>query len=156
MLVRDRLGYIHNVPNRAYGSQEVIYDGLGNPVGFAFLAPLLSAIGPALSSALPSILGAIAPAIGNLLGGGKIGGAPETPAQANAPQAPSPQATADAQSVAQTPACPACPVCPVCGNSAEIVQPFPTMPPMPIPMPVPLNVAYMHPRPRRRFHARPR
>lgn len=140
MLVRDGLGYVHNVPDRAaYGSQEVVYDGLGNPVGLAFLAPLLSALGPALTSALPSIVGAVAPAIGNLFGGGKKDDVP-----APAPTPPE----------AACPPCPACPVCPVCGAQADIMSPMPLMPPMP--MPIPMNVAYMHPRPRRRFHARSR
>jgi|SRR5882724_12029626 len=145
MLVRDRLGYIHNVPDRAaYGSQEVVYDGLGNPVGLAFLAPLLSALGPALTSALPSIVGAVAPAIGSLFGGKKD--------DAPAPAAPPPAAQAPAPAEAPCPPCPACPVCPVCGAPADILPPMPAMPPMPVPM----NVAYMRPRPRRRFHARSR
>jgi len=156
MLVRDRLGYIHNVPNRSYGSQEVIYDGLGNPVGFAFLAPLLSAIGPALTSALPSIVGAVAPALGNLLGGGKKDDAPAAPSPAPAAPSSAPPTVSAEVSVAPPaaafPPCPACPVCPVCGNSTDVVQSLPLMPPMPLPM----NVAYLRPRPRRRFHARSR
>src|SRR2546425_13184311 len=75
MLVRDGLGYVHNIPDYSpRGPQQVIYDGLGNPVGFAFLAPLLSALAPAL----PSIIG------------GLFGGEKEEPAAAPPPPAPPP------------------------------------------------------------------
>src|SRR2546428_9979101 len=80
MLVRDGLGYVHNIPDYSpRGPQQVIYDGLGNPVGFAFLAPLLSALAPAL----PSI-------IGGLFGGEKE----EPPAAPPPPSAPPPMAPA--------------------------------------------------------------
>jgi hypothetical protein len=151
MLIRDGLGYVHDVPDsRLYGFQHVGYDGLGNPVGFAFLAPLLEA--------LPSIASAVLPAIGNLFGGGKKGDGPPPPAEAALPPpehaalAPPPMAP-----------CPPCPVCPVCGAPAAVEPPMlvmpppgmpPEMQPMP-PMPVP-GARFVPVRHRRRFHARPR
>ena len=61
MLVQDTLtGYFHEVPDsQVYGPQyaeypepmgEVVYDGLGNPVGLSFLAPLAAKILPAIAS----------------------------------------------------------------------------------------------------------
>jgi hypothetical protein len=56
------LGYYGAAP------QQVIYDGLGNPLGLPFLAALL----PAAASILPSIIGGAAkalPAVANVAGG---------------------------------------------------------------------------------------
>jgi hypothetical protein len=61
MLVQDTLtGYFHEVPDsQVYGPQyaeypepmgKVVYDGLGNPVGLSFLAPLAAKILPAIAS----------------------------------------------------------------------------------------------------------
>ena len=57
MLVQDTLtGYLHEVPDsQDYGAYlceppdqmaEVAYDGFGNPVGLAFLAPLAAKFAP--------------------------------------------------------------------------------------------------------------
>jgi len=66
MLVQDTLtGYLHEVPDsQAYGAYvgelpdqmgEVAYDGFGNPVGLAFLAPLAAKFAPTALKALPGI-----------------------------------------------------------------------------------------------------
>lgn len=75
MLVQDSLGYVHEVPeNQLYesdyaeypehfGESQVVYDGLGNPVGaLPFLAAALPAIGSMFSSALPALSSALGPA----------------------------------------------------------------------------------------------
>jgi len=75
MLVRDTMtGYLHEVPDNALygggfaeypeqvGEGQVVFDGLGNPVGFL---PFL----PALAAALPAVSGLVsklAPAVGNI------------------------------------------------------------------------------------------
>lgn len=75
MLVRDTMtGYLHEVPDNALygggfaeypeqvGEGQVVFDGLGNPVGFL---PFL----PALASALPAVSGLVSkimPAVGNI------------------------------------------------------------------------------------------
>src|SRR5712691_12955225 len=107
MLVRDGLGYVHNIPDYSpRGPQQVIYDGLGNPVGFAFLAPLLSALAPAL----PSIIG------------GLFGGKKEEPAAALPPPSPPPPMPPEAPPpppMMIPPPYPPCPVCPVCGAPTD-------------------------------------
>ena len=66
MLVQDTLtGYVHEVPDSPiYGAYmgelpdqmgEVAYDGFGNPVGLAFLAPLAAKFAPTALRALPGI-----------------------------------------------------------------------------------------------------
>ena len=72
MFVRDTLtGYIHDVPEHLYGAGlddapepigegQVVFDGLGNPVGF------LPAI-PAIASALAPLAAKALPMIGNLV-----------------------------------------------------------------------------------------
>lgn len=58
MLFRDQFGYFHDVPDERFGGWvnpgfgEVLYDGLGNPLGF----PLLSLL-PLAAQILPSLLG---------------------------------------------------------------------------------------------------
>jgi len=73
MLAQDPLtGYLHEVPDAYYGYDEypefvgeapVVYDGLGNPVGLPFLAPIAAAAGPLIAKAA----GALAPMAGRLL-----------------------------------------------------------------------------------------
>jgi hypothetical protein len=41
-----QLGYWGEVPEQLYGVGQVIYDGLGNPVGLPFLAPIAAALAP--------------------------------------------------------------------------------------------------------------
>lgn len=55
MLMQDMLtGYLHEVPDsQLYEYNEVLYDGLGNPVG---IAPLIMAALPALMPMLSNIL----------------------------------------------------------------------------------------------------
>jgi hypothetical protein len=55
MLMQDMLtGYVHEVPDsQLYGYDDVVYDGLGNPVG---IAPLLMAALPAIMPMLTNIL----------------------------------------------------------------------------------------------------
>jgi hypothetical protein len=66
MLVQDTLtGSLHEVPDsQPYGAylgelpdqmREVAYDGFGNPVGLAFLAPLAAKFAPTALKALPGI-----------------------------------------------------------------------------------------------------
>jgi hypothetical protein len=66
MLVQDTLtGSLHEVPDtQSYGAYlgelpdqmgEVAYDGFGNPVGLAFLAPLAAKFAPTALKALPGI-----------------------------------------------------------------------------------------------------
>jgi hypothetical protein len=60
MIHRDRFGYFHDIPDH-YGNElgEVVYDGLGNPLGFlpflAALAPLAAKVLPMIASALPML-----------------------------------------------------------------------------------------------------
>jgi hypothetical protein len=67
MLVQDTLtGYLHEVPDsQLYEPEyaeypepmgEVAYDGFGNPVGLAFLAPLAAKLAPMALQRLPGIL----------------------------------------------------------------------------------------------------
>jgi hypothetical protein len=75
MLVQDTLtGYLHEVPDsQAYGAYlgelpeqtgEMVYDGLGNPVGLSFLAPLAAKfLAPAAIKALPGIVRGVQGAI---------------------------------------------------------------------------------------------
>jgi hypothetical protein len=74
MLVQDTLtGYLHEVPDsQAYGAYlgeppdqmaEVAYDGFGNPVGLAFLAPLAAKFAPSAIKALPGIFRGVKGAI---------------------------------------------------------------------------------------------
>jgi hypothetical protein len=67
MLVQDTLtGYLHEVPDsQLYEPEyaeypepmgEVAYDGFGNPVGLAFLAPLAAKLAPMALARLPGIL----------------------------------------------------------------------------------------------------
>ena len=60
MLMQDmRTGYLHEVPDsQLYEYNEVLYDGLGNPVG---IAPLIMAALPALMPMLSNIFNPPAP-----------------------------------------------------------------------------------------------
>jgi hypothetical protein len=137
MLIRDQLGYVHQVPDRpTYGFQQVGYDGLGNPVGLPIL-PLLTSLAPMVGDIL-----------GNLFG--KKGGEAPPP-----PPSPPPEHPAFMPPPPPMIPCPPCPVCPVCGAPAEEMYPMPGVPPMP-PMPTPGGMSFMQVRPRRRFHARAR
>src|SRR5262249_36228532 len=106
MLVRDNLGYIHEVPDTQFAqAPQVVFDGLGNPVGQlgdlwdivksvggAVLNPL-SAVGgalPAVAGALPAIAGAL-PGVAPILNAASHlfpGGAP--PPGVPAPMFPAP------------------------------------------------------------------
>jgi hypothetical protein len=74
MLVQDTLtGYLHEVPDsQLYEPEyaeypepmgEVAYDGFGNPVGLAFLAPLAAKLAPMALARLPGILRGVRGAI---------------------------------------------------------------------------------------------
>jgi hypothetical protein len=74
MLVQDTLtGYLHEVPeSQLYEPEyaeypgpmgEVAYDGFGNPVGLAFLAPLAAKLAPMALARLPGILRGVRGAI---------------------------------------------------------------------------------------------
>ena len=87
MLVQDSLtGYLHEVPDQQlyevdpaylgevpdyqlYESDPVVYDGFGSPMGFAFLAPLASALAPMAAKALPGIASKIIPGAAQALPG---------------------------------------------------------------------------------------
>jgi hypothetical protein len=110
MLARDSFGYIHDIPDAARFSQpsQVLYDGLGNPVGhlgdfFDFLKPVvgaitnpIGAITQAASNILPAVgqvASSVLPAVGNLLNplqaiGNIVGGL--LPGQAPQPAQPAP------------------------------------------------------------------
>ena len=102
MLARDRLGYVHDIPDRQFSQMpQIVVDGLGNPVGqlgdfFDFLKPVVSAVTApftapiqAISQALPAIGGLLNPlqAVGNIVGGLLPGQAapPAPPAMAPPP-----------------------------------------------------------------------
>jgi hypothetical protein len=90
MHMQDQYGYVHDVPDSQVG--EVVYDGLGNPLGFLqFLAPFLPAISSAISGALPKIGGALSSLVG---GGGGGGAVPAAPGAPGLPGLPSPFAAA--------------------------------------------------------------
>jgi hypothetical protein len=62
MRVYDRFGYAHEIPGpqpigraHAYDQPQVVYDGFGDPVGFAFLAPFLPLIAKAAGAILPTV-----------------------------------------------------------------------------------------------------
>jgi hypothetical protein len=65
MLIRDRFGYLRDIPEQRFGRWsnsglgEVVYDGLGNPVGafpfLAALAPLAAKILPMAANLLPML-----------------------------------------------------------------------------------------------------
>ena len=124
MLVRDSLtGFLHEVPDyRLHGARygqfhqapdlsqydagEMVYDGLGNPVGFL--------------PALASLIGGALPSIGKLVSGflpGLPGSGAPAPAVA-----------------AACPACPPCPTCPTCGAPA-LLPAAPPMPAPAFPYP---------------------
>jgi hypothetical protein len=92
-----------------YGEPEygMAYDGLGNPVGLPFLAPLL---GPAISALAPAAAGLLS----KITGGG---GAPPFPMPFIGPGAQAP--------AAQCPPCPPCPACPMCAAPLPPPPPFP-------------------------------
>jgi hypothetical protein len=62
MRIYDRFGYTHEVPDRPsvgvghpFDQPQVLYDGFGDPVGFAFLAPFLPLIAKAAGALLPTV-----------------------------------------------------------------------------------------------------
>ncbi len=64
MLIRDQFGYLRDIPDQRFSGWsnprfgEVLYDGLGNPLGLPFiaaLAPLAAKILPIASSLLPML-----------------------------------------------------------------------------------------------------
>ena len=139
MLIRDQLGYVHQVPDpQTYGFQHVGYDGLGNPVGLPIL-PLLTSLAPMVGDIL-----------GNLFGGKKGGGEAPPPSPPPPPEQPAFMPPPPLMAP-----CPPCPVCPVCGAPAEEMLPMPGVPPIPLMM-APEGMSLMRVRPRRRFHARAR
>jgi hypothetical protein len=144
MLIRDRLGYVYDVPDsRLYGAGHVGYDGLGNPVG----CPLLPLLAPLATSLLP--------AVGDILGGlfkKKSAPPPPPPPMMMAP--PPPPVIMEPLPRRDPEPCPPCPVCPVCGQPEED-HPA-TAPGGPMPGPMPPGVRLVRIRRRRRVHARPR
>jgi hypothetical protein len=68
MLAQDPVtGQLYEVPdNQPYGTgyaeaPTMMYDGLGNPVGWAFLAPLAAKLAPLAAKALPHVAKYVAP-----------------------------------------------------------------------------------------------
>jgi hypothetical protein len=62
MRVYDRFGYPHEVPDyqpigrgHPFERAQLVYDGFGDPVGFAFLAPFLPLIAKAAGALLPTV-----------------------------------------------------------------------------------------------------
>src|SRR5215510_6512943 len=147
MLIQDSLtGRLHEVPDqlyrsylgecgRVYGQQypqgyghsphyvqgQVVYDGLGNPVGIApllaMLAPLAAKVLPVIADKVLPVVSKILPAISNIL----PGAAPE------APQPPAPMSPAPDQQFAPSPATP---------MPAPVQAPAPPMMQTPAPMPI--------------------
>lgn len=146
MLYQDRLtGYLHEIPDYAYGSYaapygyglgDVAYDGLGNPLG----------IGPLLA-ALPTIISAAAPLISEIIGG-LTKKAPPPPPPPAPPEYGPPGPTMPPASYAPCPPCPPCPM-PFMPQRAPMM-PFPEEPDYPPAMaPPPAQWAPRH----RRRHA---
>lgn len=182
MLIQDSLtGRLHQIPDqlyrsylgecgRVYGPQypqgyghsphyvqgQVVYDGLGNPVGIApllaMLAPLAAKVLPTIAQALPgisSILTSVAPALTLAEASQPPAAMPPTQDQQSAP---SPAAPFQEQMPAQMPAPP---------MTAQPVQPPapPVMPPPPMapypPYPMMMTVTPRMMRGRRRRGHRP-
>ncbi len=92
MLVQDQMtGYVSEVPDHLYGYEgyygeypenigesQMLYDGLGNPVG---LFPLIPKIASLASKALPAVssIASRIPGVGRLFGGGRRPGLPIPP-----------------------------------------------------------------------------
>ena len=98
MLYQDRLGMLYEIPdNQAYGpgygdpygadEGQILYDGLGNPVGAWPFSNIAKSIGGLVSKALPAVSSFIP-------GGALINQALPAFAQGMAPGAPPPVATA--------------------------------------------------------------
>jgi hypothetical protein len=150
MLIRDRLGYIYQVPDsRLNGIAHVGYDGLGNPVGLPILpllAPLITSLAPAVGSL-----------VGGLFGGKKSEDAPPPPPPPRfvpppPPPPPPPPIMIEPPPMPMErpcPPCPECPVCPVCGKPAADERPGP------VPSAMPRPVRFVKVR-RRRIHAHAR
>ncbi len=111
MLFQDRLtGYLHEIPDypyasytapQQYGLSEVVYDGLGNPVG---IAPLIAA--------LPTIISAAAPLISDIIGGLTKKAPPAAPPVAPPEYGPPTEPVTAAPMMAPGPYAP-CPPCPM-------------------------------------------
>lgn len=83
MLAQDPVtGYLHEMPDgQVYGVDEmgypmaglgeapVLYDGLGNPVGLPFLAPIAAALAPALAPMAGKLIGGLLPQAARAAGG---------------------------------------------------------------------------------------
>lgn len=81
MLAQDSLGYVHEVPDPAFGyalaeypdgsvaQVPVALDGYGSPVGLPFLAPIAAALAPMAAQAAARFLPTAAQAVGRLVGG---------------------------------------------------------------------------------------
>src|SRR5262249_23631732 len=76
MLAQDAVtGQLYETPdNQPYGigyaeAPTTMYDGLGNPIGFAFLAPLVSALAPLAARAVPALAKYVAPLAQRVLPG---------------------------------------------------------------------------------------
>ncbi|MCK6620975.1 MAG: hypothetical protein HUU32_05965 [Calditrichaceae bacterium] len=68
MLYQDTLtGYLYEVPeDQIAAGQPVVYDGLGNPLGLPFLAPIAAAVAPLAAKALPAVASSLLPAAGRI------------------------------------------------------------------------------------------
>ena len=171
MLIQDSLtGRLHEVPDqlyrsylgecgRLYGQQypqgyghsphyvqgQVVYDGLGNPVGIApllaMLAPLAAKVLPVIADKVLPVVSKILPAISNIL----PGAAPEPTPQPQPAPAPQPQPPT-AMSPAPAPPTMETPVPMPIQTPAQPVMATPGMAPFrPMPVPYPMT-AMMAPR----------
>jgi hypothetical protein len=169
MLIQDSLtGRLHEVPDqlyrsylgeygRVYGQQypqgyaqsphyvqgQVVYDGLGNPVGIApllaMLAPLAAKVLPMIADKVLPVVSKILPAISNILPGAEQAPTP----QPQPPPAPQPQPPT-AMSPAPAPPMMEPPVPMPIQTPAQSVMATPAMAPfrpMPVPYP-PMPVPY--------------
>ena len=71
MLAQDPYsGMIHEVPDSyGYAEAPIAYDGLGNPVGLPFLAPIAAALAPMAGKLIGGLLPQAARAVGGLIPG---------------------------------------------------------------------------------------
>jgi hypothetical protein len=155
MLYQDRLGMLYEIPDsQVYGlgyadpygaaDSQIVYDGLGNPVGAWPFSNIAKAVGGLVKKALPAVSSFIP-------GGALISQAVPALAQGMAPGAPAPPVPSPVPVPAPLPvASPAPGPMPgalpqVPGAPAEMMPGAPGMPPPGYPMPRPWPMGWVRP-----------